>query len=50
MESLLFEVHPGDPRVLSSAAGILILVGVAAALMPARRAVRIDPMVALRNE
>jgi predicted permease len=50
LESLLFEVRPGDPLVLVLAAAIIGVVGLIAALGPARRATRIDPMVVLRNE
>jgi predicted permease len=50
LESLLFEVSPGDPLVLVLAAAIIGIIGLIAALGPARRATRIDPMVVLRNE
>ena len=39
-----------DPRVYAGVVGILLLAVVAAALAPARRALRVDPMVALRDE
>ena len=50
LRSLLFEVQPGDPRVL--AAGVVLLAGVAAlaSYVPARRATRVDPTDALRAE
>lgn len=48
--SLLFEVRPGDPMVLIAAASLLILVAMAATFIPARRATKVDPMVALRYE
>ena len=47
---LVFELKPADPRVLGSAAVVLAAVSLAAAWIPARRAARLDPMVALRNE
>ena len=50
LKSLLFGVVPGDPRSLTAAALSLLLTAVAACLVPARRAVRIDPMVTLRDE
>jgi putative ABC transport system permease protein len=50
LESLLFEVSPGDPLVLFVAAAIIGIIGAIAAIIPARRATRIDPMVVLRNE
>lgn len=50
MQSLLFEVKPRDPLSLVIAAGVLASVAVAASLIPAARASRVDPMVALRYE
>jgi len=49
-ESLLFRLKGYDPVVLGSAIVILALVGFLAGFIPARRASRIDPMVALRYE
>ncbi|HWG37667.1 MAG TPA: ADOP family duplicated permease [Terriglobales bacterium] len=46
--SLLFGVAPGDPATLASAAGFLLLVALAAAWFPARRASRLDPLSTLR--
>jgi predicted permease len=50
MSSLLFEVNPNDPITLGVAATVLALVALAACYSPARRAVRVDPLVALRYE
>jgi putative ABC transport system permease protein len=50
MESLLFGVDAGDPASLAAATGLLVLVAVGAHLVPARRALRIDPAVALRQD
>jgi putative ABC transport system permease protein len=50
LESLLFEVKPSDPLTLLAAACIILAVCAVAALVPARRAMRVDPMVALRYE
>jgi hypothetical protein len=48
--SLLYGVRPGDPATFAVVAAALLLVAIVAALFPARRAARVDPMVALRNE
>jgi ABC-type antimicrobial peptide transport system permease subunit len=50
MSGMLFEVRPGDPLVFSAAALILAAVAMVACYVPARRAARVDPMVALRWE
>lgn len=48
--ALLFNVSPADPASIAIAAAFLALVTVLAGLIPARRAARVDPMVALREE
>ena len=50
LESLLFGVQPLDALTFTAAAAIALLVTVAAAYGPARRASRVDPLVALRYE
>jgi ABC-type antimicrobial peptide transport system permease subunit len=44
----LYDVSPMDPAALSIAASILVISATVAAYVPARRASRIDPLVALR--
>lgn len=50
LEKFLFEVKPADLPTLAAVTGILALSALAACYVPARRAMRVDPMVALRYE
>ena len=50
LTTLLFEVRPSDPPTYVVIAGILGLVAFMASYLPARRATRVDPLVALRSE
>jgi putative ABC transport system permease protein len=50
VESFLYGMKPNDPRTLILAAGVLALVAALAGFLPARRASRLDPMTALREE
>jgi putative ABC transport system permease protein len=48
--SFLFSVTARDPMVFAGAAGVLLISGLLAALMPAIRAARVDPNIVLRND
>jgi putative ABC transport system permease protein len=50
LQGLLFEVSPRDPVVLASGSFLLIAVAILASLVPALRAMRVDPMLALRAD
>jgi putative ABC transport system permease protein len=43
-------VHAGDPLTLAAVAALLALVALAACYIPARRAARVNPLIALRYE
>jgi putative ABC transport system permease protein len=47
---ILYGVHPADPLTFAGVAVVLGLAALLAVCIPARRATRIEPMVALRNE
>ncbi|HKV24912.1 MAG TPA: ABC transporter permease [Candidatus Acidoferrum sp.] len=50
MSSLLYGVAASDPLIYSGVAALLLFTGLAASYVPARRATRVDPIVALRYE
>jgi predicted permease len=50
LTSMLFEVKPADPMILIGVAVLLASVSLSASYIPARRATKIDPLVALRQE
>ncbi len=47
LQSQLYEISPMDPRVVATVAGMLVIVALAACLIPARRAARTNPVIAL---
>ena len=50
IQSLLYETSALDSRIYGAALVTMLAVGFVAAYLPARRALRIDPMIALRYE
>jgi ABC-type antimicrobial peptide transport system permease subunit len=50
LRGLLYGIAPSDPRILLAASACLLAVGLTAAAVPAMRAARVDPIVALRHE
>ena len=50
METVLFAVRPNDPATLAGVAALIAAVAAAASLIPAFRATRVDPLVALKDE
>jgi putative ABC transport system permease protein len=50
LTKLLYEIKPNDPLTLAAAAALVLIVTLAASYIPARRATRVDPLVALRYE
>jgi ABC-type antimicrobial peptide transport system permease subunit len=50
VQSLLFGVRPFDPIAMGVAVTLLVVIAIVAAALPARRAARVDPLIALRSE
>jgi predicted permease len=50
LRSLLFDISPAHPPTLAAAMSLMLIVAAVGAYLPARRASRVDPMVALRSE
>jgi putative ABC transport system permease protein len=48
--ALLYQVEPGDPQTLGAGALLLAVIALLACYLPARRATRVDPIIALRYE
>jgi putative ABC transport system permease protein len=50
LRKLLFEITPGDPAAYLAVTALLLVVGLLASWLPARRAAKVDPVIALRSE
>jgi putative ABC transport system permease protein len=50
MRNLLFGIEPTDPAVFAAAGAVLVGIALIASYLPARRAARLDPLVALRHD
>jgi ABC-type antimicrobial peptide transport system permease subunit len=50
MQRALFEVDPADPLIYLAVSAMMLLVAECASWLPAHRATRIDPVIALRTE
>jgi ABC-type lipoprotein release transport system permease subunit len=50
LQRMLFEIEPADPITFGVFTTLLVSVALLACLIPARRATRVDPLIALRHE
>ena len=50
LKIILFDVEPRDPAIFAAVVSVLSIAGVLACLIPARRATRVDPLLALRSD
>ena len=50
LRGMLYEIEPIDLATFASVAALVLIVATLAAVIPARRAMRVDPMIALRHE
>jgi len=50
LSGFLFQVKPTDPGTFISVGALLVVVALVASIVPARRAARVDPLIALRQE
>jgi putative ABC transport system permease protein len=50
LSTLLFEIQPIDPLTFTAVVGTILIVAICAAVIPARRGMRVDPLAALRTE
>jgi putative ABC transport system permease protein len=50
LQTMLFEIKPTDPLTFGVLTALLVSVALLACLIPARRATRVDPLLALRHE
>jgi putative ABC transport system permease protein len=50
MKVILFDVQPHDPAIFGAVVSVLSVAGLLACLIPARRATRVDPLLALRSD
>jgi ABC-type antimicrobial peptide transport system permease subunit len=50
LETALFEIKPGDPGTLAAVGALIMATALVAGLVPALRATRVDPLLAIRHE